>query len=93
MTANTTIRLSLDEEMEIALAKAELEFSGLKPTQIIRTVFLRWINTHNNNLNTLSQIAQELDKYPISERSMDDEEYELWWSSRKNNIPLIKDKI
>ena len=81
--ANATLRLTLDEEMEIALAKAELEFPGLKPTQIIRTVFLRWINTHNNNSNTLSQIAQELDKYPISERPMDDEEYSKWWATIK----------
>ena len=84
--ANTTLRLSLDEEMEIALAKAELEFPGLKPTQIIRTVFLRTINAKSRNRNILGQITNELDRYPTSEKPLEDEEYQVWWNSRKNNI-------
>jgi len=88
--ANTTLRLSLDEEMELALAKAELEFPGLKPTQIIRTVFLRTMNARSSNRNVLSQIANELDQYPISKEPLEDEEYQAWWNSRKNNLSKSK---
>lgn len=88
--ANTTLRLSLDKEMELALAKAELEFPGLKPTQIIRTVFLRTINARNSNRNVLGQIANELDQYPASKEPLEDEEYQTWWNSRKSNLSKSK---
>ena len=88
--ANATLRLSLDEEMELALAKAELEFPGLKPTQIIRTVFLRTINSRTSNRNVLGQIANELDQYPTSKEPLEDEEYQAWWNSRKSSLSKSK---
>lgn len=83
---NQTLRLSLDEEMLKVLEAYEDEFPGLKPTQIIRTVFLRSKKKKSFQVPSDEEMIKELENIPANPNPMSDKEFSSFWSEVKSDL-------
>ena len=83
-----TLRISLDDEMQDALKIAEEDFPGLKPTQIIRTVFLKSLKSKTMKVPTSEEVIKEFDS--MEPNAMSDEDFSDWWAGIKKEIRTQK---
>lgn len=72
---NQTFRLSLDDDMIKVLEGYEDEFFGPKPTQIIRTVFLRSKKKKVFQVLSTKEMINELDNMPANPNPMSGKEF------------------
>ena len=92
--ANTiqTLRLTLDNEMLEALKEAEQDFPGLRPTQIIRTVFLKSLKSKSAKVQTAEELLREFDNAPENPNAISEEDFPDWWAGLKKEMRSKKSK-
>lgn len=91
---STTVRLTIDQEMQKQLSLAKNLFPALKPSQAIRFGFMQYVQQElskkkdkfvslsNEEFTTMMQEIRDEAQFP----QMTGEEFEDWWMENKNEL-------